>query len=446
MERDLYNKLLQWKASPRRKPLVLRGARQVGKTYLLKLFGKNEYQNIAYVNFEFSPQIKSFFENELKPQWIIEQISIFLDLRINATTTLIFFDEIQECSKALNSLKYFNELANEFHVVTAGSLLGVKLAHGTSFPVGKVNFLDLYPLSFFEFLTAVSKNNLRHLLESNIRIEPLASAFHEELIVWLKRYIYLGGMPEVIADYLRTQDYGNARIIQNEILTAYSQDFSKHAEVNQVLKISDIWSSLPGQLAKENRKFQFASLNKSARAREYDTALQWLIDAKLICPVYNLSSIKLPLKAYTERNVFSLFALDVGLLGAQSNLTAKILIDGEALFTEFKGALTENLVAQQLMIITGGGLFFWKSQHEAQVDFIIEQENKVYPLEVKAGIATKSKSIKVYDKKFNPSLLLRTSLLNLKQDGKLLNIPLYMINMLPALISSSLLTQKSLDD
>lgn len=427
MNRDLYNQLLKWKTSPNRKPLILRGARQVGKTYLLKLFGKQEYTTCIYLNFEEDPKLNNFFMQRLAPATILEYLSIYLNQELQPENMLLIFDEIQASPAALNSLKYFCEGANAFHIVAAGSLLGVKLAHTKGFPVGKVNFLDLYPLSFFEFLNAIGKNKLRQFLMQQNELNPIPDPIHHELLLLLKRYMFIGGMPEVIAEYIKNENLLSIRQVQNEILDAYAFDFAKHAPPEQLMKITHIWKSISTQLAKENKKFIFAALRKSARGREYETAIQWLADAGLIYKSYHMTAPKLPLAGFVEKNAFKVFLLDVGLLSAMSDIPAKMVITTEeGLFSECHGAFTENYVAQELSI-QQRPLYYWTSEGKAEIDFIVEQDAKIFPLEVKAGLSRKKKSLLVYNEKYYPQLLLRASLMNLKKDGKVVNLPLYFI-------------------
>ena len=429
MNRDLYKQLLNWKSDLNRKPLILRGARQVGKTHLLKRFATQEYTTFVYLNFETDPKVAQLFSQTLKPSSIIENISLYINQTIHSQDTLIIFDEIQECPEALNSLKYFQEEAKEFHIVSAGSLLGVKLAKNKGFPVGKVNFLDLYPLSFFEFLEAIGKEKLRHFLGNIHVLEPIPGPIHEELLNDLKRYFFMGGMPEVVNEYLKNQDLLSIRKIQQEILIAYLLDFSKYAEGDQIMKITQVWENIPSQLAKEHKKFVFSALRKSARGREYETAIQWLFDAGLIHKSYSLSVTRLPLSGYKDGNAFKVFLLDVGLLSAMAKIPTKSLTEGNQLFSEFYGALTENFVAQSLAKHQYP-LYYWTSSGVAEVDFVIEHELDLYPLEVKAGISRKKKSLLVYGNQYAPKRLLRTTAMNLKQDGNVCNIPLYLVDRL----------------
>lgn len=431
MKRHIFNQLQDWRQSASRKPLILQGARQVGKTYILESFAQSEFKNYAYVNFEQDDRAKQIFELDLKPHRIIKALALHLELQISAENTLIFFDEIQACPNALNSLKYFCEQAKEYYVVAAGSLLGIKLSNNKGFPVGKVNFLELYPMSFFEFLQALGKKQLAEYLLSINQFEPLNSAIHNDLCDLLKTYLYVGGMPEAVKTYIEKENFSAVRLVQEEIIKAYLLDFSKHAPENQIMKITTIWNSLPEQLAKENKKFVFSIMKSGARAREYETALQWLIDAGLIYISYNITTPQLPLKAYLDNNTFKIYCLDVGILGALSDIDAKIILEKNALFTEFKGSLTENVAAQLLKCKGLKQLFYWTSKHTAEVDFIVPFENTILPLEIKSGTSTKKKSLLVYDEKYQPEILNRAGLLNLKKDGKLCNYPLYLLERFP---------------
>ncbi|MGD2089334.1 MAG: ATP-binding protein [Candidatus Aminicenantes bacterium] len=435
MKRDIYQKLLEWKASDRRKPLLLRGARQTGKTYILKEFGKKEYENVFYFNFEEESHLKDFFHRDLKPRRIIEVFSTYSKKEIQPGRDLIIFDEIQASNNALNSLKYFREQANEYHIAAAGSLLGVKLSTPKSFPVGQVNFLELYPLTFFEFLEAAGENRYRKLLEELKELEPVPKPFHEDLLELLKKYYFVGGMPEAVKYYIKTGSLNEVGAIHKEIIDAYVLDFAKHAPPADVPKISLIWDSIPRQLARENKKFIFSAVKKSARARDYENALMWLTDSGLILRAFSVSTAKFPLKGYMNQNNFKVYLLDVGLLGALAGVPPKILTRGDRLFNEYQGAFVENFVAQQLTASLMMDLFYWRSEGKmAELDFLYMVDNNIYPLEVKAGINPKSKSLKSYNEQFNPPLLLRSTLLNLKYDGKICNIPLYGISCLPQII------------
>jgi uncharacterized protein len=436
MLRHILQKLLRWKDSELRKPLILRGARQVGKTYLLQHFAKAHYQDWIYVNFDEKPLYASLFEADLDPERILNELSLQFKKPIIPGETLIIFDEIQECPNALNSLKYFCEKKNEYHIAAAGSLLGVKMNQG--FPVGKVNFIDLKPLSFFEFLNALGESALCEMLLGIEKPEAISVIFHEKLLQLLRYYFVVGGMPEVVSTFAKQRELGFVREIQQAILDAYALDFAKHAPREELHRIMAVWGLLPNQLARENKKFIFSAISKSARARNYEAAIQWLVDAGVIIKTYNLSKPNLPLMAYASRNAFKVFALDVGLLGAMSELTPETILQKDRLFTEFHGALTENYVAQELKNKLASELYYWTSTGLAEVDFVIADQQTIYPLEVKAGVSKQKKSLLVYGEKYHDTayaspVLSRTTLRNFCLNGKILNYPLYAVALFPSL-------------
>jgi len=431
MKRDLYQSLVAWKHTDRRKPLILRGARQTGKTYLLKEFATNEYQNHVYVNFEEQSGMSDALKADLGVERIVEYLGSLSGQTIVPGETLIIFDEIQSSPQTLRALKYFNEKMNEYHVVAAGSLLGVALAGAKSFPVGKVNFLDLYPLSFSEFLTALGKEQLLDVLP-DIRhgVKAIPEVFHAELLELLKKYFFIGGLPEVVADYVEHGDVKRVRDVQMELLRSYANDFAKHSSPTEALRIKQIWDSIPLHLSKENRSFVFSAVKHSARAREYEMALQWLQDAGLIIKVQSLSKPLLPLHAYAEK-AFKAYLFDVGLLGAMSRLKPEALVFTNELFTHFKGALVENYAVQQLGPFFD--LFYWTSSGRAEVDLVVQTDDDVLPIEIKAGINLKAKSLKIYDEKYSPKQLVRCSLGNFSSSGKLIDIPLFALDCLTEL-------------
>ncbi|MCC2625968.1 MAG: hypothetical protein K0R14_1841 [Burkholderiales bacterium] len=434
MKRDIYKQLLAWKNSPRRKPLILQGARQVGKTYALKDFAGKDYDHMIYCNFETNIDLASLFAKNIDPTRIIENLEIQFGQKILPEKTLIIFDEIQACPEALNSLKYFHEQANHYHIVAAGSLLGVKLNQIKSFPVGQVNFMHLAPLSFLEFLDAISQSSLREFLENINEPKNIPLIFHNELLEQLKRYFYIGGMPEAVFVYIENQDFNLVREVHQEILRSYELDFSKHAPKNQVMKITEVWQSIPPQLAKENRKFIFSLIKASARAREYEDAILWLKDAGLIHLSYNISTPKTPIEHYCDKKSFKVFGIDTGLLSTMSRIPLTSILAEDKLFSEFKGALTENFVAQQLTAYGHDRLYYWTSSGTAEVDFVIDEDLCIFPLEVKAGVnVAQKKSLIAYNEKYNPQVLSRASLLNLSLDGKLINYPLYAMHLFPKL-------------
>lgn len=432
MERLLMEELKVWKDRTDRKPLILRGARQVGKTWLLKDFGKKAFDDVCYINFERSSGLGSLFDGTIQPARIVEQLSLLHRKKIEPQRTLIIFDEVQEMPRALTSLKYFAEEAPEYAICCAGSLLGVALHEGTSFPVGKVDFLDLYPLSFREFLMACGQGALADsILNGNRALQP----FEEILTDTLKRYFVIGGMPAAVNAWLSTKDYNAVEEVQHQLIMAYQQDFSKHAPKSMVEKIRYVWDSIPSQLARENKKFVYGLVREGARAREYEDALLWLSDAGEIIRTQNVAKPDVPLKAYTDLKAFKIFLLDVGLLRCLSGLSPKAIIDGNRIFEEFKGALTEQYVCQELQLQRGlQANYYWTSGFKAEVDFLVSDGMYVYPLECKAGKTMNAKSLKVYCEKYRPRLALRTSLLPYErnEEAHIVNIPLYMLFALSA--------------
>lgn len=433
MKRDLYGSLLAWKNLPARKPLILRGARQVGKTYLLKEFGRQEYKDTAYFNFEQDPGLAGFFHGKLDPALIVQNLSLYSEKAIVPGRSLIVFDEIQNCPEALNSLKYFQEQAPEHHVAAAGSLLGLKVGKSTAFPVGKVAFLDLHPMSFGEFLEATGHSGLRKIIESRSAFDPLESAFHQALLHDLRLYYYVGGMPEAVALYAESRDLKRVRRVQDGILEAHIHDFAKHTTKTEAVRLGRIWDAVPGQLAKENKKFRYADVAKHARARDYTESLQWLADAGLVLKCHNIKCPKLPLSGYREDDAFKIYLLDVGLLGTRLGLTERTIVEGDRLFSEYSGAFVENYVAQELVTYGCRELYYWTSASQAEVDFIVGRDDAVYPLEVKAGASPKKKSLTVYAEKFAPHILSRATTMNFKKDGGVCNYPLYAVSRFPDL-------------
>ena len=432
MERFLLKKLIEWKNSKYRKPLILKGARQVGKTYLLKQFGKENYDGVAYFNFDHDKDLYNLFVNTKDPKRILEQLAFIYGKAILPGKTLIIFDEIQECPNALNSLKYFQEEANEYHLVCAGSLLGIRLSH-TSFPVGKVEFLNMYPMSFTEFLKADNCENLVKYMDSINKIETIPEIFSNQLEEKLKAYFIIGGMPEAVYSWVNDKDIEQVNQIQENILKAYESDFSKHTQNSEANKISLIWNSIPSQLAKENKKFLYQVVKEGARAREYENALNWLNDANLIYKIYNVKKPDFPLKAYHDLSSFKIYMNDVGLLRKMANLDSRIVIEGNKLFEEFKGAFAENYVLNMLNVIFDNTPnYFTFDRHE--IDFIIQNKNEIIPIEVKSRNAVNSNSLTKYNEKYKPTKTIRLSLDNLKQDGNILNIPLYLLENINKLI------------
>lgn len=428
MKRFIVEKLVKWKESKYRKPLILRGARQIGKTYILKEFGKEYYEGVAYFNFDHDENLYNLFENTKDPQRILEQLSFVYGKAILPEKTLIIFDEIQECPNALNSLKYFHEEANQYHIACAGSLLGIRLSN-TSFPVGKVDFLNMYPMSFSEFLIANDSENLVKYMESITKIENIPEIFFNKLEEKLKTYYIIGGMPEAVNVWANEKDIELVNKVQEDILKAYESDFSKHTQNSEANKISLIWNSVPSQLAKENKKFLYQTVKEGARAREYENALNWLNDANLIYKIYNVTKTDFPLKAYNDLSAFKIYMNDVGLLRRMSNLDSKIVIEGHKLFEEFKGALTENYVLNTLNItLDTVPNYFTFDRYE--IDFVFQYKNKIIPIEVKANKSTNNNSLTKYNEKFNNDISLRFSMNNLSKNGKVVNIPLFLIEYL----------------
>ena len=426
MKRKLLNNLIEWKNDKNHKPLVLEGARQVGKTWLMKEFGRTQYKKVAYINFDRNEKMCKVFETDLDTNRLITAIELDVEFKITPEDTLIIFDEIQECPRAITSLKYFNEDAPQYDIIAAGSLLGVAHHFGTGFPVGKVEFLRLYPLSFTEFLDAMGKEQFVELIEKqDFEMIKLFNTKFEDL---LKQYTYIGGMPEVVQDFVDNKDFKKVRTIQKRILSSYEKDFSKHIPANTVEKVRMLWNSVPTQLAKDNKKFIYNAIKKGARAKEFETALTWLKDAGLIYQVYKITKPGLPIGAYEDLDSFKLFVLDVGLLGALVNLDAKTILDRYEIFQEFKGAMAEQYVLQQFKTIKDLPVYYWTNEtSRSEVDFVIQINSKVVPVEVKAATNLKARSLKIYMEQFKPEIALRTSLADYKTTDNLIDLPLYTV-------------------
>jgi predicted AAA+ superfamily ATPase len=424
MYRTALEQLRKWKAKSNRKPLIIRGARQVGKTWLMKAFGREAYGAVIYINFDNNRQMKDLFAADLNIERIVMGLELYAGHKIDPASALIIFDEVQEVPQALTSLKYFNENAPQYQIMCAGSLLGVALHPGTSFPVGKAEFLDLYPLSFSEFIRAMGKERFADLLASGDF--PMITTFKREYIDLLKQYYYVGGMPEAVAAFSENKDFNEARSIQTRILGAFEQDFSKHAPREAVPRIRMIWNSIPAQLAKENRKFIYGVVKNGARAKDYELALFWLSDCGLVHKVYRAAAPRLPLKAYEDIKAFKLFLLDVGLLSCMARLRQDALLNSNELFSEFKGALTEQYVLQQLKTVADVEPYYWTNDRNgAEIDFLLDNGNAVIPLEVKAEANLRAKSLKVFREKYNPEISIRASMTDYKEEGWLVNLPLY---------------------
>ena len=427
MYREQIKSLQKWKKDPRRKPLIVHGARQVGKTWLAREFGRQCYSSVAYIDFTNNPRMKVLFEQDLNIERILQGLKAESGIDIDPQNTLIILDEIQNVPAALTALKYFYDTVPEYHIIVAGSLLGLSVNHKTSFPVGKVDFMTLRPLSFREFLDALDENQLLELLTSG-DIE-LISTFRDRYITLLKTYYFVGGMPEAVRTYIESKSWQKVRQIQNTILTAYDSDFGKHAPVSIVPRIRQIWNNIPAQLSRENKKYVYGLIRKGARAKDYELALSWLEDAGLIYRVSRIETPRIPLKAYENFDAFKIYTLDVGLLTAMTDLSAQTLLEGDEIFTEFKGALTEQYVLEELK---NRHLYaaYWSRDKgsQAEVDFIVQLDDQIVPIEVKAEENLQSKSLRVYRDKCKPSYVVRTSLSNYRKDDWLTNIPLYMIS------------------
>lgn len=441
MKRLLLKDLLKWKNSKYRKPLILRGVRQVGKTWILKEFGSEYYENVAYFNFDEDIEYKQFFETTKNVDRILQNLMFASGQKIMPEKTLIIFDEVQECPEVINAMKYFCENASEYHVACAGSLLGITLAKSTSFPVGKVDFLDINPMTFTEFLIANGDENLVNYIESINNIAPIPDAFFNLLYEKLKMYYVIGGMPESVKMWTETRDVEAMQKVLSNILEAYVRGFAKHPDAKDYPKISMIWNSIPSQLAKENKKFIYKVVKEGARAREYENALRWLVDAGLLHKIYRSSAPGLPIAAYDDISSFKLYLVDVGLLRRLSMLAPSAFIEGNRLFTEFKWALTENYVLQSLMNQLEVVPRYWSQTNPPyEVDFIIQRENDIIPIEVKAEGNLEAKSLKKYKEKYGEKTKIRVrfSLANLKLDDDLLNIPLFLADKADKIIDIAL--------
>lgn len=429
MYRNKISELRNWKISSHRKPLIVMGARQVGKTWLIQEFGNLEYKQTVYINFEKMKVVQNLFEDDFDVQRIIAALSIFARTTINPDDTLIVFDEIQAAEGGLTALKYFQEDAPQYHVISAGSLLGMSLHQNTSFPVGKVDFLYLKPLSFLEFLNAFDEERLVDLLKNPDW--KLIALFKDKLINYLRYYLFLGGMPEVVSNFIEHHDFRAARLLQRKILTSYQNDFSKHAPKEIVPRINMVWKSIPSQLSKENKKFIYGVMKEGSRAKEFELAIQWLLDCGLLHQCFRISKPYMPLSAYQDLSAFKLYHNDVGLLGAMAKLPAKTIIDGNTIFTEFKGALTENFVIQQLLLNDENAIYYWTNENStSEVDFVIQNEEEIIPIEVKSGTNLKSVGFRFFCEKYKPKKAIRTSLSDYKQEDWMENLPLYAINLI----------------
>ena len=426
MYRERINELIKWKLKKNKKPLIFLGARQVGKTWLLQEFGKSEYKQMVYINFEDKDAPKEIFQIDFNIDRIITLLNAYSGLKIMPENTLIVFDEIQAAPQGITSLKYFYEKAPQYQIIAAGSLLGINIHPGESFPVGKVEFLTLYPLNFTEFLLAIGEAGIVELIEK--REWELVNTFSAKLTNYLRYYFFVGGMPEAVWSFSQHRDWNEVRKIQNEILKSYENDFSKHAPKDILPRINLVWKSIPAQLAKENRKFFYGMVKEGARAREYEMAIQWLMDSGLLHKVYCVSKPALPLVAYRELSAFKIYHNDTGLLSAMSNLNTKTLLKGDTVFTEFKGALTEQFVFQQLLLNEKLSIHYYQINNRFEIDFVIQnQDDEIIPVEAKSGEALNAKSFKVYCENFHPLKAIRTSLANYREESWMTNVPLYII-------------------
>ncbi len=427
MYRIAIEKLLKWKQSKRRKPLIIEGARQVGKTWLMKEFGRQAYEDTVYINFDSNSRMAELFAPDLDTERLIMGLELYAGRKIDPEKSLLIFDEVQEVPRALTALKYFYENAPQYNIVCAGSLLGIALHQGTSFPVGKVDFLKLYPLSFNEFLRAIGEERFAELLDK--RDFQMITSFRQTYIDALKQYYFVGGMPEAVQSFAENKDFNEVREIQRRILAAYEQDFSKHVPNEIVPRLRMLWNSIPSQLAKENKKFIYGLVREGARAKEYETAIMWLCDCGLVHKVSRVNTAGIPLRAYEDLKAFKLFLVDVGLLGCMAGLRQRTLLDGNALFVEFKGALTEQYVCQQLKTIENLDVYYYTNDRgSCEVDFVVDTGERIVPVEVKAEINLKAKSLKTYREKFSPEVAVRTSMADYKKEDWLVNLPLYAID------------------
>lgn len=426
MKRDRFADLILWKADQRRKPLILRGARQTGKTWLLKEFGKTNFRELVYVNFEEAPNLQSIFKSDFDITRIITTLQIYSQKVISAEDTLIVFDEIQSAENGITSLKYFYENAPQYYLIAAGSLLGMGLHSKVSFPVGMVDFMDLRPMSFSEFLKALKEDGLAEALRK--KEWSALSTFHNKLVEYLKYYLYVGGMPEVVKVFSETRDWEQVRKVHIQILNSYEADFSKHTPKEIVPRVRMVWQSIPAQLAKENKKFVYGVMRGGSRARDFEIAIQWLVDCGLLIKIHRVSKPVIPLIAYQDLSVFKLFLLDVGLLGAMAGIHINVLLKGNEVFTEFKGALSEQYVMQQLRIVSDRYIGYWTNERStSEVDFVVQDKENIIPIEVKSGENLRAKSFRLFCEKYAPEIAIRTALMPYRKEYWMTNIPLYAI-------------------
>ena len=444
-ERNLYTDLVNWKNGKYRKPLIVQGARQTGKTSLIRHFGKTQFEEMAYFNFEERPELSQIFKQTKQVERLLHNLSIIHGKSIDATHTLIVFDEIQECEEALNSLKYFSENAPEYAIVAAGSLLGISLGTSKSFPVGKVEFLQLYPLTFHEFLKAKNPQLYNYSQSISAPFEPLLDIMFSEFVDIFKAYMICGGMPEPALRMVETIDIFEIEKSLRQIQGAYVLDFSKHAAKTEAIRIKYVWDAIPSQLAKENKKFIYQTIREGARAREYENAIVWLEQAGLVYRVPLCKKPEFPISFYSDLSAFKIYLLDIGLLRLQTMLDPIIFKEGNRLFTEFKGALSENYVLQSLKTQFEGTPSYWTSDAIAEVDFLIQYQDKIIPVEVKSSENIRSKSLAYYANKYAPSLKIRYSLKNLEYNNGLLNIPIFLADHTKRFVDLILKEEKTKD-
>lgn len=427
MKRLVIDELVKWKESINRKPLILKGVRQCGKTYILKEFGKEHYENVAYFNFEQDKSLSRVFDNDFDIKRIVYELSIISKSKIEQGKTLIIFDEIQECGNALTSLKYFNENGNGYHVACAGSLLGIALHKNVSFPVGKVDFITLYPMSFYEFLIAAGEENLYEYLIT-FKGKSVSEAIAPKIINLLKQYYVVGGMPEVVDNWIKNQDIQEVEQIQQQIISSYELDFAKHADIKDFPKLTAIWSSIPNQLSKPNSKFIFSQVKKGYRAKDLEDALEWLVDAGLVYKVAKIEKPYIPLSSYADSSFFKIYLSDVGLLRRMANVPADVILDSSSIYSEFKGAVTENFVLNELTKTLRAPLYYWTSDNSAEVDFVVQSNSCVVPIEVKSETNVKARSLSVYIDKYQPKYAIKTSMKSDVGGDRIYQLPLYLIN------------------
>lgn len=438
IRREILTELRTWKDSSYRKPLVLQGARQVGKSWVLTQFGKQCFANYVYVNFDTNPEIKRDFAKTKDPKRLIRSLELTFGKKISAGDTLIIFDEIQECNDALNSLKYFSETASEYAIVCAGSLLGVALnRQGASFPVGKVDFMEMQPVSFLKFVEAVYPDLYMPLTTVGID-EEMPEALHSQLLDAYKTHLAIGGMPEAVSRFADTRDFNAVDTVLENILRSYTLDFSKHINNKDIPRVFQVWHTLQDQLARESRKFRYGDIQAGARAREYEAAIEWLCLSGIVNRVNGISTPRLPLSAYQNSGAFKLYLSDVGLLRSKFRLPSEVAIKGDTLFTEFKGVLSENYILQSLVRQYGKQHYYWTSGNTAEVEFVLQSGSDIIPVEVKSGMNVKAKSLALYRKNYAPKLSVRFSTRNIRHDDGLLNLPLYMADRLKEFVGENL--------